>query len=846
MELLNILKRFLMNGVPRMVVKMNNLAKEQETLDIMKKADVYIAACLKAETFNAYRYTLRTDTLAHVGIYNKAEQQRILMDTRILEREYPHLIDDIILYERERTIANYVEQNNYYRMLNGQPDLGDTEFVYPDIGLLKDYGFKEPYPETDYVHRTPLHLLPSDTILALEDAGYLKEIQEQYPTKKYISYIGARKIPIATARQAHNFELLYFPRLDGNTRFYHDFLFYYEEAREYFTSTIYNHQFATRYEYYDGFIGLMILTMTIQRVISNLFKIVVERDFYDLATLRLFLESFGVPFVEIFTTHQQRMLVRNLNILLMKKQGTQVMYDILDLLGYDTFQLTKYVLVKQHRMMGDEDAPTPDIKPIFVYRNVVAEDGTTHLEIDPTSTYDYYFVGVDMRENDIRLVDVTSENAYGYEEVTASDPTWIEDEDLVNKLSQTDFNFIETKYADIAVNIRMQDKLFETVYLARLLLDNYEQTDRILITLAKVSDNSFSLLEVEVFMICLMCKWNRMEPEIIRKPSQILAVLGFDFQEDLRRIKEEILAENEEWKYIHGEDLYDLELLEYFKTAVFHTPQDVNDFYVVIRDLEAFLSHGMLTTKDVDVYHAYRKLYNTLMITQIDDNTYKDDYGDPVYRYDDYLKELNIELWHFYEELDRADCLDYINYIATKFSTLFEDTEFMGLLNIGDAVLIEGLLKILRTFKSLTIDLKDMDIVYVFDSRTRNMFRLFSKVVGWKETMHMNSLIEFFEMNMTMTGHMEMKEEHMPLQDATRMQGQLRTKDDKLLLQDAVHTMRKTIIFYDGIFQTYLDNIHALEDVVLRPKDYLRLTDKGCCVFIYEGEPPRIVGGTPQ
>lgn len=841
MELVNILKRFLMNGVPKMVVKINKVAKEQETLDIMKKADVYVSACLKSETFNAYRFSIRTDTLNHVGIYDKKEQQRILMDTRILEREYPQLIDDIILYERERTISNYVEENNYYRMLNGQPDLDDTEFVYPDISLLKEYGYKEPYPETDHVNRTPLHLLPKDTLFALEDDGYLKEIQEQYPTKKYISYVGARKIPIVTARQAHNFELLYFPREDGNTRFYHDFLFYYEESREYFTSVIYNHQFATRYEYYDGFIGLMILTMTIQRVISNLFKIVVERDFYDLATLRLFLESFGVPFVEIFTVQQQRMIVKNLNILLMKKQGTQVMYDILDLLGYDTFQLTKYILVKQHRMEGDEQS---DIRPIFVYRNVVDDNGNSKLEIDPTSTYDYYFVGVDMRENDIRLVDITAENAYGYEEVTASDPTWIEDEDLINKLNQTDFNFIETKYADIALNIRMQDKLFETVYMARLLLDNYEETDRIMVSLAKISDNSFSLLEVQVLLICLMCKYNRMEPEIIRRPSQILAVLGFDFTQDLERIREDILRDNEEWKYVYGEDLLDLDVLDYIRTVTFHTPQDVNDFYVVIRDLEAFLSYGMLTTQNVDTYHAYRKLYNTLMITQINDDTYKDEFGDPVYGYDDYLKELNVELWHFYEKLERNDCVDYINYIATKFATLFEDTEFMGLLNIGDSVLIEGILKILRTFKSLTIDLKDLDIVYVFDSRTRNMFRLFSKVVGIKETLRPRSVIEFFEMNMMMSGDMEIKEEKMPLKDAVNIHGKIHPHKDDMLLKDSVQKMRKTLVYYDGIMQTYLDNIHAFEDVVLRPKDHLRLTDKGCCVFIYEGEPPRIVGGT--
>ena len=85
-----------------------------------------------------------------------------------------------------------------------------------------------------------------------------------YRNSIHIRNVGSRKIPIVEARRVHNFDLLYFPKQDDNNRFYRDFLFFYEEAREYFTSVIYNHNFGTRYEYYDGFIGLMILTMTIQ------------------------------------------------------------------------------------------------------------------------------------------------------------------------------------------------------------------------------------------------------------------------------------------------------------------------------------------------------------------------------------------------------------------------------------------------------------------------------------------------------------------------------------------------------------------------------------------------------
>lgn len=817
---------------------MESKAKQYETLDIMKAADIFVAASLKVDTINAYKYSLDSNVLSYVGIYDKHERQRIFIDPGILEREYSEKIPAILEYERKKVIDNYVEQNEYYRMINGQPPLDATEVVYLDTDFLAGYGFKD-----DPDDRTPLHELPSDILIALEADGIIAELQEQFPDKKYISYTASRKIDIVEARRAHNFDLLYFPRQDGNNRFYRDFLFYYEEAREYFTSAIYNHSFAARYEYYDGFIGLMILTMTIQRMISNLFKVVVERDFYDLATLRLFLEAFGVPFIELFTVQQQRMLVKNLNILLMKKQSTQVMYDILDLLGYDSFELYKYVLVKQHKMV--QKNVESDYQPAFVYKFTVDDNGNQILKLDASQSFDYYFVRVDMKDADIKLEDITADNAYHYDEITGHDPTWINDDELALKLEETDFNFIETKYADVSVHVRMQNKLFELTYLARLLLDKYEDTSAIRISLARVSDSAFSLLECQVFLTCLMCKINGMVPNILRRPSQILAVLGFNFHEDVEEIKRDILAENEEYRYKNGVDLYDLDVLEYIKNVTFKTAKDVNDFYVNIRDFEDFLSYAMMTTKSVDAYHAYRQLYNTLMITYIDDDTYKDSEGNPVFRYDDYLRELSPELYNFYKKLTSEECLDYINYIGTKFSTLFEDTEYMGMLTIGDSALIEGIIKMVRTFKSLTLDIKDMDVVYVFDSRTRNTMRLFSKIQSMTSVINANdNMIKYGDYISELQEILETDDE-MILQNAAKVIGYIMTgHKDIFHYKDNITYATSEFIPIDRLFDPYSDTLmNVLASI--RVKDNLGLTDKGHVTFIWEGESPRIVGGTP-
>ena len=75
-------------------------------------------------------------------------------------------------------------------------------------------------------------------------------------------------------------------------------------------------------------IGFMILHMTIQRMISTTFKVMLDRDFYDLETCRMFLESYKIPFEKLFTLNQQKMIIKNLNLLLMNKHTPNVLYDV--------------------------------------------------------------------------------------------------------------------------------------------------------------------------------------------------------------------------------------------------------------------------------------------------------------------------------------------------------------------------------------------------------------------------------------------------------------------------------------------------------------------------------------
>ena len=72
----------------------------------------------------------------------------------------------------------------------------------------------------------------------------------------------------------------------------------YDLAREYFTSVIYVKEKYNQDALYDNFIAMSIMIMTIQRVITDTFKLGVDRDFYDLDSIKEFFNSYVYSLID--------------------------------------------------------------------------------------------------------------------------------------------------------------------------------------------------------------------------------------------------------------------------------------------------------------------------------------------------------------------------------------------------------------------------------------------------------------------------------------------------------------------------------------------------------------------
>jgi hypothetical protein len=812
--MINSFKRYLKAIVPNIVFKSAREAEKYETEASRLAGDEYVSACLETDTWLMIRPDSLTEPLLNqVGIYDKALIHQIQEDSFLVpEAKRARLIS----LRRRYIIDNFEETNNYYRMLMGLPDV-DAEFVYLDPRELRTFGYDvdkdEDFDNDNTDALTPIHKLPQYVLNSMEANGYLDEVYQAYAgdsnyNAEYIKYLGLKRIDVIQARMAGHFELLYVPRPDNANRFNRDFSMYYEEARQYFLNQVYNFHYSSRYDFYESYIGFFILVMAIQRMVNSMFEVMVDRDFYDLETCRMFLDAYGVPFIEMFTLQQQKTLVKNLNILISKKCTSQVLYDILSLLEYDKYDLTKYLLVKQHKTAQINDESEP--KPIFIYRTILDDDGNASYELDKTKTYDYYFVGVPMNDTDITLVEQTDANAHSYEEVTNPDELWIEDEDLVEKLQDDEINYVETKYTNISITLHMQDVVFEHVYLQKMLCDKSKETSLITVDIPLITSTPISLFELEVVLICIMSRYNNMIPDLITTPSKALAVLGFNFDADLEAIKTEITS---------NPKIYSQKLIQYIKNIQFYSVSDVNEMYSNVRELSRLMIEVMQNTTSEQVYHAYKKLYTALLVTDVHNEVFNLPDGSTPETYMDWLKAYDYSMYEYIDALDSDACVDKINYIATKYSTWFTSTKYTKYLNPIDLTVVNGLIKLLRWFKSYTIEIKEMEVVYLFDSKYYNMMKMMNRMWFHERMVIHETDIGYHEWVQSMSTAMKISETRNKLFEILRMSESMSYKEMGDRMRDAIHLVAK-LKLKDNMLWTYGDAISSFSS------GYMKLSDK--------------------
>ena len=363
----------ILNIISTLIVKKQYMADRYETVETLQQADEYIAAVEKSDLFISYA-TYSDYALQKAGLYDEKYKK---YKYNIPEEKR----DEVLAYQREYVISNYEEPNNYYRSLAGLPDIGD-EYIY--ISEVTD-------EEIEGVDSSkPIHEMTKSEATILKVYGILDKLIEKYPKKEYLKHIDYEyKIDIIMARKSNDFDILYIKKDRTKQGVSDNFIGIYRQSRDYVMNKFYDDTYKKDSPYYDAFIGIFILTITIQRYISNYMEKFINRDFYDKDIIKLLFESYGLPFYNDIPISYLQKVCKNLNRLLYYKATDRVFVDIFKIFDLDNIDIYNYVLFKDNKLDSKG-------KPIEVYKEKTELgyeiDTKTYSLINSNTPKDYKYV----------------------------------------------------------------------------------------------------------------------------------------------------------------------------------------------------------------------------------------------------------------------------------------------------------------------------------------------------------------------------------------------------------------------------------------------------------------------
>ena len=876
MNPINRLYKDIVHILNTLTIKYKYRADELETMESKEKADRYICALNGVDTF--YQYAdYSTEEYMKAGITDENAIKYYKANRYEVPSEFQ---PKLLVLRRERELNEYVETNNYYRMLIGLPDLEDKDYIYVPKNLCEEFNIPEDMPVHEIADK-----LGKYYITLLNSVGFFDDIVAKYPEKEYLKHVGKNKITLSYARNAKNFAILSVDQEGIMESTYREFIRSYEKARIYFMSTIYTYELRGVIPYYENLIALCIFIMAIQQVSVRSIKNATEREFYDEYMVKLLYETYGLPYFSKVDEDTQKQICQNLNLLIQNKATNKVILDIASILGFSDISIYQYYLIKEQNF---DDKGRPIIK-----KKKQVNTGTGKIEeiYDQEAMKNIYFQKVDLKTENIKEALTDPVNRVEYSEVTYYDPFWWEDDDLHSEIWDESYNYLETKYLGATIPYRLTELIFQSVVLLRMILDKKSEFSDITLDLPKITDEPVSLPDTVALFCALICKKMGISGQILTLPSKIahvlettdqvinnenkhIEILNFNFdafsKENIEETKA-ILApyfKRKHYRVVNGHDIdlradgtqdisapthkatftideTDLDTFTGYLSALTipdASPEEkriaLNKAFENVEALYLFLSYNMSKTNDIDEYYALKKFYETAFYSNETAKMFEIETEDgvrPAKTFEEYFMYTDSKIYRFLKGLDDDPdkIYSYIDHVIYKMEELVNNIGYLYTLNDGSSPLVELLQIMITFFKSYIMDFVDMSSLMVIDWDLENTIRLFGKA----EYVHKLDEIEehlgkeFTDVIRNVISHCSL-EDKITLNDYIREHKEIYLEDEEKVydLQEELRVMKQNLI--NDIFDHY-DVVEGITGT-LKIRDNLILQD--CCYKVEKEE----------
>ena len=700
--------------IQHIVLKDEDRANNNETILSIKESDMYKIIIEGKDKFQLHEYTY--DLLIQIPSLTKLKAIEYAKDNKKIPDVYK---PTLLKLAQEKFLKNYQERNNYYRMLNGLPNLNTA-----GIRLNRDEISKIGNDNFDYTKY--IHEMTNDEINYLEYKGILNDVIERNPSAEYLKHVGERRIDPYFAREAPKFSVLYLPPCES-MEVYRKFKERLEINRVFILKTIYSDAYKFNSDYYDNFIMMMIIIQSFDDMITLSPEYIITRELFDLRTIQFFFEAAGVKYYKEIPLKYQKRLVKNLNRLIKYSSCEKNFIDISSLFGFENIELFKYYILRQPIM--NEDG---------TYRHDTIIDPETGLDVDDTeSNYELKFVKVPI---DGLIDDYIRDDAnyVPYDEIVSKDKYWngvYDDKYVRNTILKHEFNLRITKYMSIDTLYSLTDMSFDLVYFINMILYSGKDMSSLTIPLPELSsDMEFELTDLFVTLYALSYAYNGVKDNIIYEPVNVLDIKGFNFDTDWDKLSE----------YIHDKGF----TMEELGIDGFMIPNNgvlsfnqLMEVYLNNKNIYDHITTQMRFAKSKEIYDIYKKIYDTLMVCKLNYKYFKKaGNGKLPTTYSDYIKNRNHFLYNMIQdsknilkEYDRqTEISRIINIIVDNIYIYLDSDEFryifQGIPTVSLDYIKRYMFLMLNFFKSYKVDLLNTNNIYKFDDKFENKFFILDEI----------------------------------------------------------------------------------------------------------------------
>ena len=677
----------LITFISSIIIKREDLASKYETLNTLKNYDLYLSAYTKTDRFETYE-TFDEQVLIDAGLTTEEVALALQFKMNIPSDKR----DAVVLLQRAKILDEYIESNNYYRMLYGLPANEDYLNIYIEDTIVG-------------VNTTlPVHSMSSSEIDILSALGYIDKLIVQYPTRPYLRYLGDNKINFIIARTAKRFEIIQSGEM-SNIFIKNRFNINYELSRAYILNNYYKKRFSIDQTYFDAYIGFIILINSIVMTINESLDIFNKKEYFNEVMVKEILQSHNLNIFDDIPLSYRRKIVDNIESLIVSKGTDEVLFKIFKIFGFDDISVKKFLLIKQHKK---------DIngKYIFSYEADLVTPKYNEM-------FDIEFAQVDIKSTNIDAEIRKPENKLVYTDITNNDIYWggyETDEAIRQKLLKENFNYINTDYINIDIAYALSSLSFEVTYFFSMCLALKDSFKKLLL-IEPIFGQEISLFYSITMLTALLSKKSGFTGNIITNPEDIAVIYKFNFDRSLTEIN------NIMKKYGYTSSSNYAPLLptsEYTKTS------DLVDLYFRNKEIYDLLVKVKTSTRNYKEYLAIRNLLEYTMHSKLSSNVYKKSDGSIATTYINYLYDENILIANYIETIAISDIDSAVLKILTALEDYIQTDRFQYLfLNIssssGSDVFMKYILKILSVFKAFTINIFSMTTTYNIDSYLNNI-----------------------------------------------------------------------------------------------------------------------------